>query len=65
MAQVDEGHGALIAAQQQVYETLRGELDKALARYRAALRGRMPAAWPRQQCGPQPHAMETGRWLRM
>jgi hypothetical protein len=43
MAQVDEGHGAPIAAQQQVYETLRGELDKALARYRAALRGRMPA----------------------
>jgi hypothetical protein len=43
MALVDEGHGAPTAAQQQVHETLRGELDRALARYRAARRGRIPA----------------------
>jgi len=43
MAQVDEGHGAPTEAQQQVYDTLSDELDRALARYRAALRGRKPA----------------------
>lgn len=43
MAQVDEGHGAPTEAQQQAYDTLSSELDRALARYRAALRGRMPA----------------------
>lgn len=43
MAQVDEGHGAPTEAQQQVYGTLSSELDRALARYRAALRGRKPA----------------------
>lgn len=43
MAQVDEGHGAPTEAQQQVYDTLSSELDRALARYRAALRGRKPS----------------------